>query len=338
MQVTSSASTVPASALASSSSVGASVSVTTSATPTPTLTPTPTPTPHKPDATKADLESMEIPSDCTVSADARLSNGEFHDKKNHIDVRLVGKPASVDIDGDRIKEQVSFLNCYTGGNAPLPDFLVVVGRGGRLIASKGLESLNTAAVHGFNGKTVTADGHDIRFTADITGVPMSGIAKVKGSQLIFDMDPGSWKSANFTMQGYGPAKVGSRIKNMPGARYDDSCGIVRVPGRPRNLDIVPDDSGTVIKHVGTRDPRFHTRSGAHVGMSEKQLRKIYGSALKPVIVGAQSPEDGLAISSGGHSMAFWLDYEDRHVTTIYVSDGPAGPVSFCDVGYEEDES
>jgi len=281
---------------------------------------------------------MEIPSDCTVSADARLSNGEFHDKKNHIDVRLVGKPASVDIDGDRIKEQVSFLNCYTGGNAPLPDFLVVVGRGGRLIASKGLESLNTAAVHGFNGKTVTADGHDIRFTADITGVPMSGIAKVKGSQLIFDMDPGPWKSANFTMQGYGPAKVGSRIKNMPGARYDDSCGIVRVPGRPRNLDIVPDDSGTVIKHVGTRDPKFHTRSGAHVGMSEKQLRKIYGSALKPVTVGSQSPTEGLAISSGGHSMAFWLDYEDRHVTTIYVSDGPAGPISYCDDAYKEDWS
>jgi len=151
-QVTSSASTVPASASGSSSSVSASASVTPSATPMPTPTPTPTPTPHKPDATKADLQSMEIPSDCTVSADARLSNGEFHDKKNHIDVRLVGNPASVDIDGDRIKEQVSFLNCYAGGNAPLPDFLVVVGRGGRLIASKGLESLNTAAVHGFNGK------------------------------------------------------------------------------------------------------------------------------------------------------------------------------------------
>jgi len=68
-------------------------------------------------------------------------------------------------------------------------------------------------------------------------------------------------------------KLALGSKTCRGHGYDDSCGIVRVPGRPRNLDIVPDDSGTVIKHVGTRDPRFHTRSGAHVGMSESNCAR-----------------------------------------------------------------
>ncbi|MEA5647335.1 MAG: hypothetical protein R5N60_07875 [Cutibacterium granulosum] len=291
---------------------------------------------------------MEIPKACYFPAGSRLSHGEYEDSE-HRNARLVGAPVAVDVDGDGSREMASFFNCNQGGTG-WPDQLVVVGRGGHLIGENDFGPILEKApgAHGVKGKSLGVAGNKIRFSLNVAGAYTSdsdmfkshvsmGTARMRGGKLVVKMDPGPWKNASFAMQGYGPVKVGSRVKNMPGVQYN-SCGIVRVSGKPRNLDIVPDDSGTVIKHVGTRDPRFHTRSGAHVGMSEKQLRKICGSALKPVTGGAQSPEDGLAMSSGGHSMAFWLDYEDRHVTTIYVSDGPAGPVSFCDIGYEEDES
>ena len=355
-QMTSSASTVPASALASSSSVGASASVTTSATPTPT--PTPTQTPHKPDATKADLQSMEIPSECQVPAGSRLTRGKYEDEE-HRNSRLVGDPVAVDVDGDGSKEMASFFNCDLGGHA-WPDQLVVVGRGGKLIAWESLSVLDNdaGAQGGIQGKTVTAQGQKIGYVIDAKGKERSGAARVSNTRILFDKDPnrpkGKWAEAAFTTEGYGPAKVGARISDIPGARSNE-CSVL-IPGKPEGLMVIPDESQKVIEYVGveqeTSDGGYsvykdyynslRSRSGVHLGTTDAHVKHIYGSSLKSAEVGVQSPYPALALSHNGHSLAFVLEdsdtfYAGKFVTSIWAFNGAPGHVEICEYNYDYDK-
>ena len=355
-QVTSSASTVPASALASSSSVGASASVTPSPTPTPTSTPTPTP--HKPDATKADLRSMEIPDECQVPAGSRLTRGKYEDEE-HRNSRLVGDPVAVDVDGDGSKEMASFFNCDLGGHA-WPDQLVVVGRGGKLIAWESLSVLDNdaGAQGGIQGKTVTAQGQKIGYVIDAKGKERSGAARVSNTRILFDKDPnrpkGKWAEAAFTTEGYGPAKVGARISDIPGARSNE-CSVL-IPGKPEGLIVIPDKSQKVIEQVGveqeTSDDGYsvykdyynslRSRSGVHLETPTARLKRTYGSSLKSAEVSVQSPDLAFSLSHNGHSLAFVVGYSDGYregdsVNSIWAFNGAPGHVEICQYNYDYDK-
>lgn len=235
-----------------------------------------------------------------------------------------------------------------------------MGRGGKLIAWESLSVLDNdaGAQGGIQGKTVTAQGQKIGYVIDAKGKERSGAARVSNTRILFDKDPnrpkGKWAEAVFTTEGYGPAKVGARISDIPGARSNE-CSVL-IPGKPEGLMVIPDESQKVIEYVGveqeTSDGGYsvykdyynslRSRSGVHLGTTDAHVKHIYGSSLKSVEVGVQSPYPALALSYNGHSLAFVLEdsdafYAGKFVTSIWAFNGAPGHVEICEYNYDYDK-
>lgn len=105
---------------------------------TPTLTPTPTPTPARPavaDVTLATLTTAEVPANCELPAQ-RLVNGKTT-KGSPGEGGLVldqGRYAFVDLAGLGYKQGLVAYGCNAGG-VGWPEHLLLIGDGGRLLAS-----------------------------------------------------------------------------------------------------------------------------------------------------------------------------------------------------------
>jgi hypothetical protein len=88
-----------------------------------------------------------------------------------------------------------------------------------------------------------------------------------------------------TLQGVGDLRIGMSLAALRrmGARIEDeveqgsSCAYWHIAGRDGLAMMVID--GRVVR-IDVSDTRYRTPSGAHVGMSEAEVRRLYGPALR----------------------------------------------------------
>jgi hypothetical protein len=88
-----------------------------------------------------------------------------------------------------------------------------------------------------------------------------------------------------TLQGIGPLRIGLSLAEIRrrfgavseyGPHPDGDCEYFRAPAFPGVSMMVQE--GRVVR-IDIDDPRYRTRSGAHVGMSERRIRAIYGRQM-----------------------------------------------------------
>ncbi len=89
-----------------------------------------------------------------------------------------------------------------------------------------------------------------------------------------------------TLQGVGPLRIGlplATLRGRFGARpeYEPdpemNCSYWEAPGFPGLAMMVVDDA---LVRIDVNDARWRTRSGARIGMSEREVRALYGAQLR----------------------------------------------------------
>jgi hypothetical protein len=91
--------------------------------------------------------------------------------------------------------------------------------------------------------------------------------------------------APLTMHGIGTLRIGTPVAALrrmgaTGENYPDpeiDCSYWRTPRWPGLLMMV---SGGRVVRIETEDRRYRTASGARVGMTEAEIRRLYGSAIQ----------------------------------------------------------
>lgn len=302
--------------------------------PTPHFSSTPSATPRAADTTLADVRALILPQVCGYAAGTRLSGGSYtkysgSDIVENAEATLKDPaPVFTDINGDGAKEALVFLQCNHGKRIP-GDLLLAVGSGGNVISTANLDPVFHASQVRGTAMTVGKGGVDLTVTAGPGD--LHGRAAFAGGRLVVTQTTSSGDEASsisldgatFTSAGFGPLKLGAPASDYPGyinadATNDDD---VDGPKMPDGLHAYIGSAGTVTA-VWTESSRFSSRSGARVGMSVSQLRKLYpGSALEEATIGTQSPEQALAlIDSSGHGLYFVVDWNTRSkVTAMYAA-------------------
>jgi hypothetical protein len=93
-------------------------------------------------------------------------------------------------------------------------------------------------------------------------------------------------SAPVTLHGIGNLRIGltvAELRRMGGTREenpledDGDCNYWRLPGREGLAFMVV--GGRVVR-IDIDNPAYRTASGAHVGMSETEIRALYGRAMR----------------------------------------------------------
>jgi hypothetical protein len=89
-----------------------------------------------------------------------------------------------------------------------------------------------------------------------------------------------------TMQGIGPLRIGMPVETLrgrfgaspsEGQDADDHCTYWSSPRHP-NLGLMV-VAGRLVR-IDIDDPAYQTRSGVRIGMSEPQIRSIYGARMR----------------------------------------------------------
>ena len=89
-----------------------------------------------------------------------------------------------------------------------------------------------------------------------------------------------------TLHGVGPLRVGLSLQSLrdrfgatPAYELDpeSNCSYWQSPEYPGLSMMVIDDR---LVRIDTEDARYRTRSGARVGMSEREIRAIYGAGMR----------------------------------------------------------
>ena len=88
-----------------------------------------------------------------------------------------------------------------------------------------------------------------------------------------------------TLHGIGPLRIGTPVAALrrmgaTGEAYPDpevDCSYWRAPQWPGLAMMV---SGGRVVRIETEDPRYRTASGARAGMTEAEIRRLYGAAMR----------------------------------------------------------
>ncbi|HEV2816306.1 MAG TPA: hypothetical protein VGW40_03665 [Allosphingosinicella sp.] len=91
--------------------------------------------------------------------------------------------------------------------------------------------------------------------------------------------------APLTLHGIGTLRIGTPVAALrrmgaTGERYPDEevdCAYWQAPRWPGLAMMV---SGGRVVRIETEDPRYRTASGARVGMTEAEIRRLYGPAMR----------------------------------------------------------
>jgi hypothetical protein len=91
--------------------------------------------------------------------------------------------------------------------------------------------------------------------------------------------------APMTMHGIGTLRIGAPVASLrrmgaTGEAHPDEdidCSYWRTPRWPGLAIMV---SGGRVVRIETEDPRYRTASGARVGMTEAEVRRLYGAAMR----------------------------------------------------------
>jgi hypothetical protein len=140
-----------------------------------------------------------------------------------------------------------------------------------------------------------------------------------------------------TFHGIGPVQVGASLGDASRAAGEplveakdkpsgvDNCYHVRLKSSPTLLFMVENDR---ITRLETRDSRFRTQSGARVGQSEAEVRRIYGKRLE--VMDHKYYEDGhyLIVRSADDHYAAIMETDGKNVVQINAGVWPS-------VGYVE---
>ena len=130
-----------------------------------------------------------------------------------------------------------------------------------------------------------------------------------------------------TLHGIGALRIGlpaAELRRM-GATEDENpledegdCNYWRLPGRDGLAFMVV--GGRVVR-IDIDDPAYRTVSGAHVGMSEAQVRAIYGAAMRVEPQPYTGPEGHYLIyraRAEPYGLIFATDYENGRTESLRV--------------------
>lgn len=296
-------------------------------------------------ATKDDLLSMEVPDVCPDLGGKRLIDGKLVWKPTGAHATFVDTfaPFAIDADGDGADELIAVLHCEVGDGARWPHQIVLVDAGGAVLDAvdhaTGLES-GTEVHTGID--EWTPGEKEVKLTSQIIkGGQVTGIAdgtvSAAAGKLVFKKGATSaapapsetassaapqqapaaandeFKDAKFSSMGYGPLGLTTSGKKIVEKGWGIDTGTDDCPGvepspllKEKGIQFLVEYGleGELWELFAVTD-HAKTPSGAHVGMTVEDLKKIYGPELK----------------SGADPYHFYVDVEAKKSMTFQVSGG-----------------
>ena len=131
-----------------------------------------------------------------------------------------------------------------------------------------------------------------------------------------------------SMGGLGPIRAGMPVEEvlaladfpgMEGKTKPQECWYLRYQGGPADFQLMIVD-GIVVRIELRGASKLHTFSGAHVGTSEDELKKLYGARLD--IQPAKYDEHGHTITLKSGSGEYGLRFETSQGKVTAIQSGP----------------
>lgn len=249
-------------------------------------------------ATKDDLLAMEIPSDCITLGGKHLVDGKLTGDM-HETARWISdwEPVPVDADGDGADELIAAFYC-DGGGVSWPDWLVLVDSGGGLLDSVVVSDALSLGDKSMIQEWKPGDG-SVDFVSRLTAAASVGSlhaanATAREGKLIVTAKESEeakdeFADAKFSSMGYGPMGLTTpgttMISNGWGEEvvYSESCVYLEPTQRLKDKGIafaMEGGADSELWEIFATTDHAKTPSGAHVGMTVEDLKKIYGADLK----------------------------------------------------------